>query len=187
MGQLLATLSLIIIVALGQWGCVQMPSPSALQSDKFGNDRIAARRVSVIVNMEGAEALRIGQPLLQKIATALREQRYAVDTETQVRNPLALGSDIDFRSAHGFAADVILLIRTGAMHSSSLNGFDITITFDLLNRERKGVWRGIARVYRLRDIDSSAEDLALQVIEDLKNGGLLGDPQVGRSNELRGI
>lgn len=183
----LLTILLVITVMLGQLGCVQLPSHSALQADKFGNDQIAAKRFSVIVNMEGAEALRIGHPLLQKIATLLKKQGYTVSLETQIKNPLTLGSDIDFRGAHGFAADAILLIRASAMHWSSNQGFDITLTFDLLNSEKKGIWRGTARVYRLHDIDSTADDLARQVIEDLKNGGLLGDIQVGSSNDLRGI
>lgn len=172
---------------LGQLGCVQLPSHSALQADKFGNDQIAAKRFSIIVNMESAEALQIGHPLLQKIATFLREQGYAVSMETQIRNPLALGSDIDFRGARGFAADAILLIRASAIHWSSNQRFDIALTFDLLNSERKGIWRGTARVYRLHDIDYTADNLARQVIEDLKNGGLLGDIHVGSSNDLRGI
>lgn len=170
-GRLLAIV-LGIVISLSQFGCAQRPGYSAIRSDRFANETLPVGRIAIIASMETADIRGIGQPLVQSLGSQFREAGYTVQMETQVNNPLALGPDTDFRLAHQFRADAVILIRAGSSYSSTYGG-EWSVTFNVLDGKGKGIWRGSTQVRRSKDIDAIYEAVTRQLIATLQGGEVI--------------
>lgn len=163
---------LCFLVSFSQLGCVQRPGYSAIRSDRFLDETLPVARIAIIASMDTVNIRTIGNPLVQNLASRLQNAGYAVQTETQIANPLALGPATDFRRARQFRPDAIMLIRVESGYSST-NGGDWNVSFNVLDGKGKGVWRGTTQVRHLREMDATYEALTRQVVEVLENGEII--------------
>lgn len=168
----LLLLILCFLASFSQVGCVQRPGYSAIRSDRFIGETLPVTRIAIIATMDTENIRKFGNPLVQNLAGRFQSAGYAVQTETQVANPLALGSGTDFRRARQFRPDAIMLIRVESSYSSTY-GSDWDVSFNVLDGKGKGVWRGTTQVRHLREMDATYEALTRQLVEVLESGEII--------------
>lgn len=161
------------LIVITQFGCAYNgPSYSPLKGDRFRPESLEAKRVYVLASMDSGDAQKIGQTLSTKLAAKLQEHGFTAQNESQVRNPLALDSGINFVRMRAFAPDAIILIRTGNSSSSQYSS-NWTITFDLLDKHAQGIWRGGLQWFQRGNLDPAkldqfADSLSPELVENFR-------------------
>lgn len=162
----------ITAIAVIQSSCAQLPSHSNIRDDRFGNETLSAKRIYILANLDAEYTHRVGQPLAEGLARQFQRRGFDTKVEVQLRNPLALGSDIDLRQAAKFSPHAVVVIRFGGVYSSNGQG-TWTATFDLLNSQIRGIWRGSVRLRRLDKMPESSESIGEQMVTKLIDSGVL--------------
>lgn len=164
---------LFSVLVISQTSCMQMPSHSDIRGDRFGNEALFVKRVHILACLEAEFSQSVGKPLSESLMRQFQQEGMESTIDIQERNPLALGGDVDFQKVTKFSPDAIVLIRLGETYSSSSGQLDLTVTFDILDAQARGIWRGSVHLYRINEMHETSESIAAKVVSNLFSNGVL--------------
>lgn len=159
----------VLLLGIFAVSCVTLPDYSPIRGDKFSASTLMVERLYVVVNFPASDQSTIAIPLMESLREHIQTLGAQVQSEVRPINPLALGSGIDFTGARQYKPQAILLVRMSESgHGSGYSYRDMT--FDLIDAQGRGIWRGRSTLSRWRAIkmttDALSRDLLKKLLED---------------------
>lgn len=156
-------------------GCAQGPSYSNVKGETYTTAPIVGDRIFVLASADSYQSQAVGNAIAEKLRDEFSTRGFLAKSEYQMRNSLALGSELDLSHLQQYAPNVVIFARVG--HSYSTSGATVrsnwAIVFDLLDRKMKGVWQGRVNIHRPDDLSATSEAIARQVVDQLQAQGVL--------------
>lgn len=161
--------ALVLLLATLTVSCVTHSAYSPVIGDKFGSVPLAVERLYVIINFPVEHTSTIAEPLARNLREQLKALGVQARSEIQLVSPLALGSGINFVRAHQYKPQAILLVRMAesGYATGSLPYSYWTLSFDVLDGQGRGAWRGRSSINRLNDIEATANALSQDLLKKL--------------------
>lgn len=156
--------------------CATTPPPpfSPIRGERFGSTPLSVQRMLVVVDFPIEYKAVIAEPLARDLLQQLKMLGVEVESETKSISPLTRKSpDFSYRQHKPHA---ILLAHMG--DSAYGGGFDRwTISFDLLDVQGRGIWRGTTSLSRFSNIEATTSLLTQDLLKILSDESILTFPK----------
>ena len=158
------------------------PIYSDIHNERFQSASIHVKRVAVIAYPDKKSGRHVGKILSNSLVNQLDKRGVEAVGGMPAAMPFSLSAEVGRLTAQAGAPDAVILIRFGKAYSTEqINQVGIllerkevwSISYDVLDSNENGIWRGIFQLYRPDALKSGAKSISQQVITNLLNSKAL--------------
>lgn len=173
---------LLSFLTITQTSCMLPPAHSDIRAEGFKNETLFANRVYILAYLDKEFASNVGKPLTESLVRQFQQRGMEATATIQLKEHAIPNETVYFQKAAKFSPDAIVLVRIGKAYFSSSDRLDLivspdrldwTVTFDMLDAQEKGVWKGNVHLFRISEIRGTSESIAEKMVSNLFNNGVL--------------